>query len=52
MNYHTFKVSVRVAHKVIHAAYVAEDGVVDWATTNPLSQEVRDAMADMVADLE
>ena len=53
VNYKTFRISVRTSTKLTHAAYVAEDGVVEWPTVDgPLSAEVRDAMKDLLADLE
>ncbi|CAE7439540.1 unnamed protein product, partial [Symbiodinium pilosum] len=53
VNYRSYKVSVRHGGQLVHAAFVAEDGVVEWSAPNcPMSQQVRDAIADFTEDLE
>ena len=39
--------------QLVHAACVAEDGVVEWAIHNcPVREQVRDAIMDFEEDLE
>ena len=53
VNYRRCKVSVRHGGQLVHAAFVAEDGAVEWAVRNcPVSEQVRDAIMDFAEDLE
>ena len=53
VNYKTYKVSIRVGQKLVHAAHVEEDGIVQWASGDcPVSSQVQMAVDDFVADFE
>ena len=53
VNYRSCKVSFRHDGQLVHAAFVAEDGVVEWAAQNcPVSTQVQDAIRDFADDLE
>ena len=53
VNYRSCKVSFRHDGHLVHAAFVAEDGVAEWAAQNcPVGTQVQDAIRYFANDLE